>query len=417
MSDESENQWMNACLCDYAFTDKRLPLESMGNAATHREAWLAWSKEYSDFFGSKEDLSYLRRAAHSWVAISDWLKKNAPPMHATLMPGVKREEMEKFEGGGTLPSALKAIYRIHNGQDPRRAAIDIARDDSTFFGLFGGYNFYDHVINLRMLSLEVGLNLAEQQAASFSWEETVPDRPFVIACSLRMPDTSGQSRIPKMLVVNNKTAKIWLRGHDSRLMRACKNTDVSDGVLKWFEDFAARVAAQNFEFKPIVPAAPLLGLSLYPRCPPTGGEATTQSIRIRGSSIFVPEKTRINYWFTYCFRMSAVAALPAEWGGTCQLVTRHLVFSDSISESPNIVDGEGVIGDFPILKFGRHQRSTGQPEQEGEYEYASCTGVDSDLGEVSGSFRFVPGTIKAPKGPPFDVKIPNIKLIVPDYIS
>ncbi|EKX36087.1 hypothetical protein GUITHDRAFT_146026 [Guillardia theta CCMP2712] len=365
MSDESENQWMNACLCDYAFTDKRLPLESMGNAATHR---------------SKEDLSYLRRAAHSWVAISDWLKKNAPPMHATLMPGVKREEMEKFEGGGTLPSALKAMfssmdrYRIHNGQDPRRAAIDIARDDSTFFGLFGGYNFYDHVINLRMLSLEVGLNLAEQQAASFSFSEN-----------------AGYLRT--------------------------KSDPQDAGVLKWFEDFAARVAAQNFEFKPIVPAAPLLGLSLYPRCPPTGGEATTQSIRIRGSSIFVPEKTRINYWFTYCFRMSAVAALPAEWGGTCQLVTRHLVFSDSISESPNIVDGEGVIGDFPILKFGRHQRSTGQPEQEGEYEYASCTGVDSDLGEVSGSFRFVPGTIKAPKGPPFDVKIPNIKLIVPDYIS
>ena len=51
-----------------------------------------------------------------------------------------------------------------------------------------------------------------------------------------------------------------------------------------------------------------------------------------------------------------------------------------------------------------------------EYHYASCTHIPTGRGgSLMGSFKFVPGSIEEPRGPPFDVSIPRIELVVPDF--
>jgi hypothetical protein len=54
----------------------------------------------------------------------------------------------------------RAIYRIRNGQDPSKIAIDFrsgnpVQDAAKWRGIFGGYSFYDMLVNIRMLSVSM----------------------------------------------------------------------------------------------------------------------------------------------------------------------------------------------------------------------------------------------------------------------
>lgn len=68
------------------------------------------------------------------------------------------------------------------------------------------------------------------------------------------------------------------------------------------------------------------------------------------------------------------------------------------------VEGEGVIGLYPILEPGGP-----------EFVYCSCTQQKAVRGSMCGSFKFVPGSMDRPEGPPFDVVCPAFRLDLPEY--
>ena len=89
----------------------------------------------------------------------------------------------------------------------------------------------------------------------------------------------------------------------------------------------------------------------------------------------------------------------------CQLKSRRWVIKDpSKPGRDEIVEGEAVIGAYPILEVG-----------EESFQYESCTGITSG-GSMSGSFFFFPGTLSKPTGPRFEVFVPSFPLIVPDFV-
>lgn len=51
--------------------------------------------------------------------LGSWLLQNAPPLHATLRPGVPESQLDTLEViiGRNLPAAFRTLYRWHNGQD------------------------------------------------------------------------------------------------------------------------------------------------------------------------------------------------------------------------------------------------------------------------------------------------------------
>merc|ERR1719321_1859359 len=91
------------------------------------------------------------------------------------------------------------------------------------------------------------------------------------------------------------------------------------------------------------------------------------------------------------------------------------------------VDGNGVIGLFPILcdegwvlnrESDPHQQygEPGEKIMPGAFTYHSCAGRTSLRGKFGGHMTLFPGTRKKPTGPPFNVTLAPFTLCVPEFI-
>ena len=114
------------------------------------------------------------------------------------------------------------------------------------------------------------------------------------------------------------------------------------------------------------------------------------------------------FFFSYRMLMSLVdaeedPATDSSPSNSAQLITRHLVFDQGPGLEPVVVDGEAVIGEFPHLLAGGSFAGGEDFEYAGKrcvsvYSYASCTEMPTAHGSLSGSFRFIPGSIDSPTG-------------------
>ncbi len=69
------------------------------------------------------------------------------------------------------------------------------------------------------------------------------------------------------------------------------------------------------------------------------------------------------------------------------------------------VDGEGVVGHYPLLRPG-----------EAPFVYQSCTQQNAPVGFMGGSFTFAEGCIARPTGPQFEVASPEFELRLREYV-
>ncbi|MBL0049886.1 MAG: Co2+/Mg2+ efflux protein ApaG [Bacteroidetes bacterium] len=79
-----------------------------------------------------------------------------------------------------------------------------------------------------------------------------------------------------------------------------------------------------------------------------------------------------------------------------QLLRRHWYIFDSSGEQSE-VEGEGVVGEQPVLQPGQI------------YEYESACNLNTDLGKMHGTYTMV----RQSDGAYFEVLIPEFQLIVP----
>jgi ApaG protein len=85
---------------------------------------------------------------------------------------------------------------------------------------------------------------------------------------------------------------------------------------------------------------------------------------------------------------------------TVQLISRHWEIYDSSSEHSE-VDGEGVVGEQPVLESGE------------VFEYESACSLTTDMGKMSGKYLMERKFDKAL----FYVTIPEFELIVPQRLN
>ena len=85
---------------------------------------------------------------------------------------------------------------------------------------------------------------------------------------------------------------------------------------------------------------------------------------------------------------------------TVQLISRHWKIFDS-SSVHSVVDGEGVVGEQPILESGEI------------FEYESACSLTSDMGRMCGTYLMERKMDKAR----FNVVIPEFELIVPQRLN
>jgi len=452
--DVGNEAWRAACSAEFGLTEPCLPPRLCAPGAhdsdlSFRSAWGAWRREFSDFYDSPEDTELLRRCARCWNELKRWLRKHAPPIAASLAPGLSRSEVAALDPAARLPAAVRAIYRMHNGQPmsegdhgirPTPLLLDPHSEEvhAAWNGLFGGYIFYEHVVNLRMPPLEHAIKFGKQCSNMFARcmpSQERPDFPLAFGVSLM----TGMGTASKMYMLHNHTGKLYVPRGDGSLMccdepasagarfvggessgqgaaaqdpasaPSAPGAPLRDGALRWLEAYAAQLARNNFAVSPYLKdefdwGSWAVGISLYPRLAPACAASVTRNVRIEASALFVPEKSRDgSLFFSYCMRMSIVGEGPPDSGGKAQLITRHLVFDQGPGREPVVVDGEAVIGEFPHLIAGGSYTGGQEYEYAGkhyvtEYFYASCTHMPTEKGSLSGSFRFVPGSIASPSG-------------------
>lgn len=123
--------------------------------------------------------------------------------------------------------------------------------------------------------------------------------------------------------------------------------------------------------------------------PPRFFYRETQGIRITVRPRYLPEQSRPSqrhFVFAYFVRIENVGREAA------QLVSRRWLIHDSSGRDTE-VEGEGVVGEQPVLSPGR------------VHEYQSFCVLQSGSGHMEGSYRFVRGD-----GSSFDALIPRFIL-------
>ena len=152
---------------------------------------------------------------------------------------------------------------------------------------------------------------------------------------------------------------------------------------------------------------PHYGVNLYPDRLPDMTCVVTNFVEVRASSIFMREHG--SQW-SYSIR---VRLLPG--GKKCQLTKRHWKITDETGHVDR-VSGSGVVGRYPIL-FCESDDEYGYIEEHtiksGYFSYQSQTGRIGKSGSFGGELEFVPGTIRAPTGPSFLVKVGTMLLSRP----
>lgn len=85
---------------------------------------------------------------------------------------------------------------------------------------------------------------------------------------------------------------------------------------------------------------------------------------------------------------------------TVQLLARHWEIFDSVGDV-SVVDGEGVVGEQPILEPGEY------------FEYESACSISTDIGKMKGRYLMERKIDKAR----FYVDIPEFELMVPQRMN
>jgi ApaG protein len=128
----------------------------------------------------------------------------------------------------------------------------------------------------------------------------------------------------------------------------------------------------------------------------TTNDTTTQGIRVRVASRFLPDQSlprESKYVFAYTITISNVG------GETAQLISRHWIITDADGDVDE-VDGPGVVGEQPVLEPG------------GSFEYTSFCPLKTKVGTMHGTYTMITAT-----GESFEARIAPFTLAVPNALN
>lgn len=124
--------------------------------------------------------------------------------------------------------------------------------------------------------------------------------------------------------------------------------------------------------------------------------AVTEGIRVTVDSAYLPDRSAPaegSYTFAY------VVTIANEGAPVVQLMRRHWVITDGNGEVRE-VDGDGVVGEQPVLERGQ------------EHRYTSGTVLPTPVGTMEGTYE-----MRAPGGRVFTVRIPRFALQKPGVLQ
>jgi len=366
-----------------------------------RESWSDWNGA----FGTKgEEAAKKRETVKRMCEVVGRLKKGLCSIGLsevvdTFHRGHTEQELSALEAmlDLDLPLALRVLWSCWGGQQQVsiRTAADIT--PRLFYGALGGYGFYEFVQSMHLLSLPDAVKTTMQLTQNMD----IPEKSVAMAASLNKQ---------KQVAVRCDTGAVLIAIPGSRSpqpaspspeeLQDCTDVPRRDvPLLLWLENFVQMMEDKAIGAEPIckhlhssMGIDSSLGVCLFPnRKPrpcrglpysgPVGSESLTHGVRVCARPLYIPEMShgRRRLFFAYSIRMEL---LPGFHLQECQLVRRHWVIRGADGRVQDEVEGEGVVGEFPILR-------PGQPP----FVYQSCTNSSAEGSSMEGHLEFVAGTL------------------------
>lgn len=358
--------------------------------------------------------SLVKRVKNVWDRIRIWLTDNFPEVLPTLRKGASEDEINNLEKSlkVKLPLPTRVLYRFCDGQEPCSDASS-GRILSNLCGLIGGYSFYEYLVNVFLLPLnlviketkdivrQLGFNRPKYVVVAAS--STYTEKIFLLDCEVGQLYVGTKNLLDSREMMPCVPNGLITSVHDSR------SGSQQDAMLLWLEEHVRRLENGIINLRE---EGNIRSISLFPEQPPLCSSATTCGVQVRASAVFVPEFSDLGdkaerYMFAYSIRMSLKPEGCFVHGmsfDSCQLYWRHWIIKSN-DKIVGDVNGEAVIGQFPLLRPGNK-----------EFVYESCTASAASPGSIEGSFTFLPGRLADPKGSPFEVEVAKFPLLLPDYI-
>jgi len=238
-------------------------------------------KIWNESFGMYP-LPIVKRGKQLWDAIRNWLAVNFPEANGTLRKGASEAELRQVEEnlGVRLPIATKVLYRLCDGQNT--VAHDTAEHKRLApLGIIGGYEFYDHLVNVHLLPLshiveetevfarQIGLSFRSKYiivAASYYYEKW-----FFLNCA------NGQLYVGTRHLLSDNEMMPCV---PPALLKPCpdvNNGAPQDALLLWLEEHCRRLQSGMIRTRI---CRKMRMISLYPEASPACSVAITNGVQV-----------------------------------------------------------------------------------------------------------------------------------------
>ncbi|KAJ8755116.1 hypothetical protein K2173_018914 [Erythroxylum novogranatense] len=408
---EDETLWSLFCLEDLGL---RSPIDPQGSTVpSFKAAYKLWMEAFGMY-----PWPLVKRVKRCWDRIRSWLATNFPEVDSSLRKGASEAQIEELEKlfKVKLPVATRILYRFCDGQDFRGKAPP-SSEYRSLLGLIGGYFVYDHLVNVYLLPLRKVISetreiIRHPGFSGFSSKNkyilvaassTLSKKFFFLNC------TNGQLYVATGNLLMDGDMLPCVPSALICSVHDLKSDNQQDAMLLWLEEHGRRLQSGAIKIREEVSVR---SICQFPEEPPLCSTAVTNGVKVRASSVFMPELANLQsssqkYCFAYSIRMSLLpegCIINGQHFSSCQLHWRHWIIraDDDVIDD---VDAEAVIGKYPLLHPG-----------EKEFVYQSCSHLPTATGSIEGSFRFVPGRLADPKGSAFEVEVHQFPLQLPDYI-
>ncbi|KAJ0093054.1 hypothetical protein Patl1_26461 [Pistacia atlantica] len=373
-SASEESLWSKICLDELGL---HAPLDLHGNSLpSFKATYQTWRESFNMY-----PWPLVKRVKRCWDRLKNWLTINLPEAKATLRRGASEADIQELEKilKVKLPVPTRILYRFCDGQEC--SANDF--DSRVSLGLIGGYCFYEHMVNVYLLPLSQIILETQEITGDISFDSR--SKYILVAASLTssiklffLNCTNGQLYVGTRNLLPDGEMLPCVPNDLINLQNASSDQQ-QDAMLLWLEEHARRL--ENGIIK-IREEEGIRSINLFPEEPPLCSTAITNGVKVRASSVLIPEAADLRghsekYLFAYSIRMSLMPEGCIIGGmnfSSCQLHQRHWVIrANDVVVSD--ISGEAVIGMFPLLRPG-----------EKEFVYESCTPLPTSSGSCQ---RFI----------------------------
>ncbi|XP_076466372.1 F-box only protein 3-like isoform X2 [Babylonia areolata] len=337
-----DSLWKQQCKTEYLLTEKDADTKS----------WYHLFRWYHNRIGRYHCPSEYRTMRRLWNRLEKYLRKNDPQILESLRGPCDISEIliaeEKLKC--RFPADLRSSLLIHNGQQMTSTT-----------GLLG-------CVTMTSDYSSEGLVDAASMARESGrlWDDLPGCVP--ITCNTFDDDSD-----PRQYLAVKDEAGFTVGEVFSPVMHSgtvpVTNTDIfitGTSYKEWFEDLVIKLETNAF---------PRIDNRIHrfehdPDCVARSYDCFT----VKVSTCFQPEYSTINpCHFLHVYRITMSMDESAPPSLSCQLETRHWIITD-MDGSEERVDGEGVVGEFPIMKPGV------------SCAWISCVQFSTTYGNMTGSF-------------------------------